>query len=648
LSELESKVSLRITVQQIQAILRTLSDDDPGQTNYERARQIARNIFPDDFERLMGSAQEEPFVSNQLLQERLVSITKEIPEDFSVQRARVNGRINDWAQVLKNQHLTAENLSEIMNHCERIVVLMPLRLTQETNDNIGAIVSILSQIISLIEQTNSKLIRQEVKNKAEYAENLKKLYQRGHYFANYFGALSYMSAMLRPKTYIYNFHNGKDHYDEAGKLIIPEIHYTLWHWLTAVPAMERHAESNLGLFLQRLNIQDKLTPKQYYALLKPAKIDSSAEILWSSVRKPVSTYITVFLFLASLVSLVLSSHFTLFTLCTSSLGFVSIPLAHYGFAIIGWIITKRDINRLHQRIDVLEKSWDALAEINPSAPESLVDNSPVEIDYGVQGPMVTWPDVKRIAHLADLSGIQPVQLPQMDRELEILFGGSDRFEKPIITIMPDDVMFTLDGRRFSRPVRLGNRIFVSQTYFDEYNRNFPAFLCDIAHEVMVQWIQMHRPKSNKDAHKLALSLAAVVEVNLRNQYSDFRGRLAQPESVISTSIAPGGIDLRAINFTVKNIASTAVTTNELNIKNSVLGDGAEQELAEINRLLKAKIIPSSERLKECLRKIPVPNQESYIKQINNCLAEIFMLEEEYAQPSEASFVDLLQTVVLNK
>ena len=42
LSELESKVSLRITVQQIQAILRTLSDDDPGQTNYET---LARLFF---------------------------------------------------------------------------------------------------------------------------------------------------------------------------------------------------------------------------------------------------------------------------------------------------------------------------------------------------------------------------------------------------------------------------------------------------------------------------------------------------------------------------------------------------------------------------------------------------------------------------
>jgi hypothetical protein len=112
--------------------------------------------------------------------------------------------------------------------------------------------------------------------------------------------------------------------------------------------------------------------------------------------------------------------------------------------------------------------------------------------------------------------------------------------------------------------------------------------------------------------------------------------------------APGGIDFRAINFTVKPIPMVVERNSGLNIADQLLDENVKQEITEINRLIKAKIIPSSQRFNECLKRIITSGEGGYFNQLNNSLAEIFMLEEEYSQPSETSFVNLLQTVVLNK
>jgi len=112
--------------------------------------------------------------------------------------------------------------------------------------------------------------------------------------------------------------------------------------------------------------------------------------------------------------------------------------------------------------------------------------------------------------------------------------------------------------------------------------------------------------------------------------------------------APGGIDLRAIDFTVKQLPAASGESAKMKSGDKFLDTGVEQEISEMNRLIKAKIIPSGERLKECLKKIPASDRVAYFNQLNNCLANIFMLEEEYVQPSEASFVDALKIVVLNR
>jgi hypothetical protein len=122
---------------------------------------------------------------------------------------------------------------------------------------------------------------------------------------------------------------------------------------------------------------------------------------------------------------------------------------------------------------------------------------------------------------------------------------------------------------------------------------------------------------------------------------------AKPTLVTPKRNAPGGIDFRSIDSAIRYKASTAENINKLNTADRSLNDGVEQDILQINRLIKARIIPSSERLKDCLRKAPASNQQGYNNQINNCLAEIFILEEEYAQPCDASFVDVLRKVVLN-
>ena len=112
--------------------------------------------------------------------------------------------------------------------------------------------------------------------------------------------------------------------------------------------------------------------------------------------------------------------------------------------------------------------------------------------------------------------------------------------------------------------------------------------------------------------------------------------------------SPGGIDLRSIHYKAMNVPILAGENGvEIISAKPPEENGPDKDLVQINRLIKAKIIPSGERLRECLRKVPASDQEIYNKQINSFLAEIFMLEEEYGRPGETSFVNLLQKVVLN-
>jgi hypothetical protein len=442
----------------------------------------------------------QPFASSQLLQERFEAIALERPSDLNVSLARSLSKIHDWENLLKQPNLSAQDVSRILECCERIIAILSLRLNQETNDSIGSIYKIMKQSYGLTQRTVIKLLGQKDLDKKLYEESVKRLLAKGHYFSDYLALMGYLADLDIAKKYLYedqkdgNGNGNGNGYSNGNGQAHKKISYSWWHKITAVPFLEKNAMRNLKLLLPRLNTEDnEFTPQEYFHNLKPTRIGSSRA--WT-IRKPVTVFtslilslvsLTLFLFATPLVSspLLFIKGFLVF------FGIISIPLMHYFFAYIGTVRQRKDLKKSHSQISNLEKKWrDFVPVTRPGIPPNVPPSAPV------QGAQI------------------------------------------------------------------------------------------------------------EEDHAL------------------------------------GGIDLRTCTA-ARNIGLSAAADELFN-------DGAEQEMIQINRLIKAKIIPSSERLRECLSRVPASGQERYLKQMNNFLAEIFMLEEEYGQPSETSFVNLLQTVVLNK
>jgi hypothetical protein len=212
--------------------------------------------------------------------------------------------------------------------------------------------------------------------------------------------------------------------------------------------------------------------------------------------------------------------------------------------------------------------------------------------------------------------------------------------------MPQAQMLTKNYERIIGPVRLGNTIYIGEEYFK--NNSFKIISADIVHEQMAHWVAEKAkddPGLGADAHSLGVSMEKIVAANKALDQdvldSERSARIIPPNN------APGGIDFRRINFTPKPMPNITDRNIQLDISSRAFDEVAKKELSEINRLVKAKIIPSSQRIKECLQKTKALDRQVCFKQLNNSLAEIFMLEEEYQQPSDNSFVNLLQLVVSN-
>jgi len=619
LRELETSIDVDLTDAQLQAVLSALINHNPGDDQYERARQILRHIHPDEFKKLRRIVSESDlFSGNQRLRERFSLIALERPSDLSVGLVRSMSKIHDWEEVLnKKETLTVDDLAKVLACCERIVDLLPLRLTQETNDSIGSIYRVVKQVHGLIDKTINRLINQKITDKTAYAGSVTQLLKRGHYFSDYFGALSYLLAMNIPKGYILKLDKNNGNH-QNGKSAT-KVKYSFWHKLTAVPAMERNAVSNLNSLLPLLNSEgNEFTPKEHYLFLKPTRIGPSDS--WA-LRKPVSIICSLLLGAFSIFTLIVNGSFSLGSLLSSSIGALTIPVMHYGFAIIGWISTKREINQFHQRIKTLEKKWDTYLfsddnsgkrelSAEPSVmnktfiPEEVSENEFPEEDIDPGQSKITLEDVKALKELAEALKIEPVELPQLSGKIKELFGPGKAI--PPVIIMPDALMFTRSSYKIKHPVRLGNQIFVADSYFSSLGDDYSALLTGTYYEDL-------KPEKGLGNYR--------------------------PEE------SPGGIDLRLINYQSRNIPVSRGVGNELSPRDQLLDLSVKQEIIQINRLLKAKIIPSGERLSECISKIPVSARRNYAGLINNCLAEIFMLQEEYGQPSEPYFVELLGTVV---
>jgi signal transduction histidine kinase len=112
----------------------------------------------------------------------------------------------------------------------------------------------------------------------------------------------------------------------------------------------------------------------------------------------------------------------------------------------------------------------------------------------------------------------------------------------------------------------------------------------------------------------------------------------------TTAVAPlGGIDFRALPITAQPVISAAPTFNLPHLSKINLS----QEWEEINRMLKAQIIPSAERLKEYLQAACLKDDlDSCRDDMLSCIRDILRMEESnYAQvdPSLKRLLVLLES-----
>ncbi|MDD5130748.1 MAG: hypothetical protein PHS66_06875 [Candidatus Omnitrophica bacterium] len=660
LQDLEKALGLRISDygnadETMHAILKALMNYDYANSDFEIARGIARHIHPKDFAELLKIGRNtEPYASNERLQYILKSIER--PSELSVGLSRSLAKVHDWEAKLKKDELTEADILKILEYCQSIHDLLPLQLTQEASDILGTIHKRINLVHSLVQKTVSHLIAQKTKKKLKYAESVEKLFKWGHYFSDYSASLCYLTSLNIAKGYIVNI--DKASYSNGGNGNgSHKVKYSLWHMISAVPFMANSALKNLKVVIRRLNTQgNERTPEEHYQRLSPTRIGPAVSWL---LRKPTSLIISFLWAGFNLAMAALGGPLSLVVIAKTVAGFLLIPLLHYGFAIMGNFRTEKDVKNLHLDITKLEKEWrDCLSKDNQVSRQELADmsandNLPVQKDSvqdsliekipSLDEVLVSKKDIEAIAELANLLEIKPVELPQITRVLEDSFG-INRAHKPMIIVMPEVFMITKDYRKIDRPLRLGNMVFVGDKYLAEHNNDFIAFLAGVAPEAAVRGV-INTPediKQNTDNSMQDSALTTSIP-----QERSLNEHAAESVAAGQQKNYPGGIDLRAINLTVQNIPGALVRMNSAD-RVDFFGGNVEQEIMQINKLIEAKIIPNGERLKECLRKTSLSNQGAYAKQINNCLAEIFMLEEEYSAPSEASLVDLLQTVVSNK
>ncbi|MDD5115891.1 MAG: hypothetical protein PHW98_02355 [Candidatus Omnitrophica bacterium] len=456
LKSLESIMDADISPDQILMVLNTLINYGYDTDQYKAARQIARHIKPTNFLELRRiAATTSPFSSDMRLKHILELIASERPTELNVGLSRSFARINDWEAMLERGYLTETDIAELVEYCRKVYDVLPLHLTQETSDTIGPIYKRARSVHYLIQKTINLLIEQDTENKTKYTENVERLLKWGHYFSDYLGALSCLSALNIAKGYIVDTEKS-NYYNGNGKAN-HKIKYSLWHWISAVPYIAGNAIKELNNLITRVNTTgNDQTPAEYYKLLSPTRIGPATS--WVT-RKHISLVISLSM-AAFNISINILNGFNLWAGINTVIGFLTIPIIHYGFAMIGNYRTRKDLKNLHRHISVLEEKWKA----------HIIS-----------------------ANQAQIRGSHHVP--------------GER-EKPVNSLSP-----------------------------------------------------------------------------------------------------------------------------------------VEQEISEINRLIKAGVIPSEERIKECLMKTKDSGQKDYLNRLNDCLAAIFMLEEEYSRSADTAFVDTLRSIV---
>jgi hypothetical protein len=107
---------------------------------------------------------------------------------------------------------------------------------------------------------------------------------------------------------------------------------------------------------------------------------------------------------------------------------------------------------------------------------------------------------------------------------------------------------------------------------------------------------------------------------------------------------PGGIDFRGLPIVTQPIAQPANFSRggAGNLRQPLSDVNLAEEWQQIQKILSAGIIPSSERIKEYVGACFLEdNMDEQIDKVLSCIADILRLEEERCLPTEAGLKELL-------
>jgi len=136
----------------------------------------------------------------------------------------------------------------------------------------------------------------------------------------------------------------------------------------------------------------------------------------------------------------------------------------------------------------------------------------------------------------------------------------------------------------------------------------------------------------------------IVVVRFKAQAS----RLPADEESSSPAQDKGGIDFRALPVTVQAPAAGPALSS-ITASASLLNIDPDESLLQIRNMLKAGIIPSSERIKEYLQSCCLRHEMGReMEEILSCIADILKMQEERVMTTEPSLKEMLSLLESSK
>jgi len=193
------------------------------------------------------------------------------------------------------------------------------------------------------------------------------------------------------------------------------------------------------------------------------------------------------------------------------------------------------------------------------------------------------------------------------------------------------------------------RIRLSELYGEDWKELKKSTIGSIIHDVSIETGK----EMPTDSDELAIieEFDKQREVNPKITYTQVAREYLQskPDRSVSSPVVSdkGGIDLRTLPITTQPVLSVA--TGSIPALSPLTSINLGESLGQMQNMLKAEIIPSSERIKEYLQSCcGKKNMDQEIDKILVCIADILRLQEERVVSTDLSLKEMLALLESNR